>query len=69
MIDKKMEALLKKHAAVLQKIGRKLAMNSNGTLEVAALGVSSRDIIFMGCAEMGITERQYRALQNYLEKP
>lgn len=48
--------LLKKHAVVIAKTRRELAMNFN---------IPSHDIILMACAEMGISEKQWRELESY----
>ena len=52
----KYEALLTKHASVLAKTGRELAMNFD---------VPARVTIAMACAEMGISRKQWDALQSY----
>lgn len=46
-----------KHEADLTKLGRELAMNFD---------IPARDIIEMGCCEMGITRREFYAIQSYL---
>jgi hypothetical protein len=51
-----LESLLKKHAVILARTGRELAMNFD---------IPSRDIIQMACFEMGISEKQYRSIQSY----
>ena len=56
MKDPKVEALLKKHSAVLQRTSRELAMNFSWP---------AKDIIAMACAEMRISEKQWRALKSY----
>lgn len=56
MKNPKMEALLKKHATALESLGRELAMNFSWP---------ARDIISLACSEMGITEKQWRALKSY----
>lgn len=52
----RIEAFLEKHATVLAKTRRELAMNFD---------IPSRDIIQMACAEMGISEKQWRELASY----
>lgn len=50
------EVLLQKHAATITKTRRELAMNFD---------IPARDIIGMACAEMGISESTWRAMESY----
>lgn len=52
----KLEALLSKHAVVIAKTRRELAMNFN---------IPARDIIGMACSEMRISEKQWREMESY----
>ena len=52
----KFDKLLLKHAVILSETGRRLAMNFD---------IPARDIIGMACAEMGISRKQWDALQSY----
>ena len=52
----KFDKLLLKHAVILSETGRRLAMN---------IDIPARDIIGMACAEMGISRKQWDALQSY----
>jgi len=57
MLNKKLTKIVQKESATLRKIGRELAMNFD---------IPSRDIILMGCAELGITEKEWRTIQSAL---
>lgn len=52
----KFDKLLAKHAAVIARASRELAMNFN---------IPARDIISGACAEMRISEKVWRELQSY----
>lgn len=52
----KFESLLKKHAAVITRTHRELAMNFD---------IPARSIIQMACADMGISESTWRAMESY----
>ena len=54
--NSKIEALLKKHADVIQRTGRELAMNFD---------VPARDTIAMACSEMGISRKQWDTMKSY----
>lgn len=55
-MNQKLDKLLKTHAAIIAKTRRELAMN---------FVVPARDIIGMACAEMGISEKTWRAMESY----
>ena len=57
MLNKKLTKIVQKESATLRKIGRELAMNFD---------IPARDIILMGCAELGITEKEWHIIQSAL---
>jgi hypothetical protein len=56
MENKKFETLLKKHAAVIERTRRELAMNFD---------IPARSIIQWACADMGISEKTWREMESY----
>lgn len=55
-MNPKLEALLGKHAAVIARTRRDLAMNFD---------IPARSIIQMACADMGISEKVWREMESY----
>ena len=57
MLNKKLMKIVQRERLTIARIGYELATNFD---------IPSRDIILMGCAEMGISEKEWRTIQSYL---